>query len=326
MTSTQKGLTWKDGRELIIRIKNLEGVAKRTIENYNKVFNDFERCFGVRKHMTNVTQEDARRFMDWQLNEKVQFLKARGRKDKKIGVSIVSANTYLRTAKAAYQVLVNEKIMEENPFGNVNKIKDSKKKIDTLTSLELSEILRTYDKNWYVGFRDYVIVNVMLDTFGRITEICNLKKDDIDFEKGLVTFTETKNGSYRIVPIGKKVQRLITELNYETEEYDNPYVFISNHGTMLQPDAFRKNLREIIKKTSITKRVHPHLFRHTASSMFIAQGGSIRALQKILGHSEITTTMIYSHMNQEVLKNQHEQYSPLQSIEETKIIKTTRRK
>ncbi len=316
------GLTWSEGRELVIRIKTLEGRATRTIESYTKLFNDFERCFGVRKYMTNVTQDDARKFIEWQLNEKTQFLKVRFRKDKKIGVSVVSANSYLRNAKSAYEVLINEGVMEENPFRNINKIKEKKKIIETLSLTELKELLNTYDKTWYVGFRDYVIINVMLDTFGRINEICHLKKSDIDFEKGLVTFTVTKNGSYRIVPVTKKVLRLLKELNNETEEFNSPYIFISSHGTQLQPDAFRKTLRDTIAKTSITKRVHPHIFRHTSASLFLANGGSVRALQKILGHADISTTMIYSHMNNDVLKNQHEQYSPLQQIDEHRKIKT----
>ncbi|HJF33651.1 MAG TPA: tyrosine-type recombinase/integrase [Sporosarcina psychrophila] len=321
-SSTGKGLTWSEGRELIIRIKLLEGRATRTIEGYIKLFNDFERCFGVRKHMTNVTQDDARKFIEWQLNEKTQFLKARFRKDKKIGVSVVSANSYLRNAKAAYEVLIKEGIIEENPFRNINKIKEKKKIIEILSLSELKEILNAYDKTWYVGFRDYVIVNVMLDSFGRIMEICHLKKSDIDFEKGLITFTETKNGSYRIVPVTKKVLNLIKELNKETEEFNSPYVFMSSHGTQLVPDAFRKNLRDVIAKTSIVKRVHPHIFRHTSASLFLVNGGSIRALQKILGHADISTTMIYSHMNNDALKEQHEQFSPLQQIEEHRKIKT----
>ncbi|MEK4404128.1 hypothetical protein MKZ26_06725 [Sporosarcina sp. FSL K6-6792] len=78
-SSASKGLTFQEGRELVIRIKTLEGRAQLTLDSYNKLFNDFERCFGVRKHMTNINLEDARRFMKWQLHEKTQFLKSRFR-------------------------------------------------------------------------------------------------------------------------------------------------------------------------------------------------------------------------------------------------------
>lgn len=324
-TSGNLSLTFKEAREIVIKIKRMEGVSDSTIANYNKLFNDFERCFGGRKHINNVTVDDARRFIDWQLNEKVQFKNARFRGDKKTGVSVSSANTYLRLAKASFKMLVVEGILSENPFLKINAIKTKKMPTEILTELELRELLQSFDRSWYVGFRDYVIVNVMLDTFGRIKEICELQKDDIDYEKGTVTFTETKSGSYRIVPISRKVQKLIQELNYETEEFESPYIFISNHGTKMTPDSFRRNLRVKVKDTSITKRIHPHIFRHTAASMFIAEGGSIRALQKILGHSDITTTMIYAHMNDETLKDQHERFSPLQRIQDARKIKTRRR-
>ena len=320
-----KGLTFKKGRELVIRVKTLEGKAADTIRSYEKVFNDFERCFGVSKSMTNVSLDDARHFIDWQLNEKTQYLKVQSRTNKKTGVSIASANSYLFFAKSIYEVLVKEGTMEENPFRGVSKIKDRKKSIEVLSKNELKELMKTFDKTWYVGFRNYVVVNVLLDTFGRINEICNLKKSDVDYEKGLVTFTVTKNGSYRIVPISKKVINLIKELNYETEEYNSAYIFISNLGTVLKPDAFRKNLRDAVAKTTITKKVHPHIFRHTSASLFLEAGGSILALQKILGHSELNTTMIYSHMNQDAIKNQHEQFSPLQGIDDTVKVKTRRR-
>lgn len=91
---------------------------------------------------------------------------------------------------------------------------------------------------------------------------------------------------------------------------------------MLHPDTFRKHLREVVAKTNLAKRVHPHIFRHTASTLFLAEGGSIRALQKILGHSEITTTMIYSHMMDSTIKEQHERFSPLKAIEMSEQIKT----
>ena len=85
-----------------------------TLDGYSKVFNAFERCFGVSKHINNVTVDDSRDFIHWQLHEKTQFLKSRFRKDKKIGVSIPSANSNLRSAKGAFEVFVKEGIIESN--------------------------------------------------------------------------------------------------------------------------------------------------------------------------------------------------------------------
>lgn len=315
-------MTFKQGRELVIRIKKLEGRSKMTLDGYNKIFNDFERCFGVRKHINNVTVDDARNFIHWQLHEKTQFLKSRFRKDKKIGVSIPSANSYLRSAKAAFEVFVKDEIIESNPFRPLNKIKTQQRPVETLTPNEIKEILKVLDKTWYADFRDYVVIHVMLDSFGRVNEICNLKKTDVDYERGAITFQETKNSKFRIVPVSNKMLRLFEQLNDETKEFDSPYIFCSNRGDMLHPDTFRKHFREVVAKTNLAKRVHPHIFRHTASTLFLTEGGSIRALQKILGHSEITTTMIYSHMMDSTIKEQHERFSPLKAIEMSEQIKT----
>ena len=322
VTKQVEGLSFKRGREIVVGIKKVEGKAENTLENYYKLFNDFERFFSHRKLMNNVSTEDARNFINWQLEEKVQFLNARFRKNKKVGVSITSANSYLRCAKSAFETLIADGSLSNNPFAPMTKIKQQTKQIETLTIDEIKKVLKAFDKSWYADFRDFVLCHVMLDSFARIQEICSLQKSDIDYETGTVTFNDTKNKLYRIVPISKKVIRLIDDLNLETEEFNSPYIFISNHGTKLNPDAFRKHLKDVCERTDITKRIHPHIFRHTASTIFLANGGSVRTLQKILGHKQIDTTMIYSHMLDDTIKQQHQMYSPLQVIAESETLKT----
>ena len=323
---TNKGGTFKKAGEIVYRIKRLEGCSERTIAQYQKVFIDLEKCFGARKHVENITVDDARRWMEWQLHQKIQFSNFRGDRNRKKGVSISSANTYLTFAKSAFNVFLNEGIIQENPFANIKKIKDKQKKVDTLSPLEMKEILEAFDKDWYADFRDFVVVNTMIDTFGRINEICNIKHNDIDFEHGTITFSETKNSRYRTVPVSNKLLRLLQELMEETEEFDSEYLFLSNRGDRLHPDTFRKHFREVVAKTSIKKRVHPHLFRHTSATLFLAEGGSIRALQKILGHRDISTTMIYGHMLDDTIKKQHEMYSPLRLVDTTNKVKTKRKR
>ncbi|EPD54149.1 hypothetical protein HMPREF1210_00134 [Paenisporosarcina sp. HGH0030] len=319
------GLSFQRAREIVINIKAVEGKADNTIENYHKLFNDFDRFFMHRKLISNVTTEDARNFIKWQLEEKTQFLNARFRTNKKKGVTVTSANSYLRLAKAAFETLVRDGSLENNPFSPLTKIKQQTKQIEVLTIEQVKTIFKAFDKTWYADFRDYVVCNVMLDTFGRIDEICNLKKAHVDYLNGVVTFNETKNGRFRHVPISRKVVRMIEDLNLETEDFYSEYIFVSNHGTTLRPDAFRKHLKEVIGRTNIKTRVYPHLFRHTASTLFLANGGSVRALQKILGHAQIETTMIYSHMLDETIKTQHELFNPLKMINEKTTIKTKRK-
>ena len=208
---------------------------------------------------------------------------AQSRTIKKTGVSIASANSYLFFERSIYEVLAKEGTMEENTCRVVSEIKDRKKSIEVLSKIGLKELMKTFDKIGYVGFRKYVLVNVLLDTFGRINEKCNLKKNDVDDEKGLVTFTETKNGSYRIVHISKKVINLLKELNYETEEYNSLNIFISNLGTVLKPGAFRKNLRDAVAKTTITKKYISYLYSSR-------QEVEYWRFSRFLRHSELNNT------------------------------------
>ncbi len=320
--SQQNGITIEKAREIVMRIKQLEGLSVHSISNYNKLFNDFERFFNKRKHISNLTRDDARAFIEWQLNDKVQFKEARFRKDKKKGVSIGSANTYLQYGKAAFNVLLNEGLVNENIFESMKNIKQQQKQVDTLTPQEIKKMLNSLDKSWYADFRAFVLIHTLIDTFGRISEVLALKKQDIDFEKECVTFNETKNNKFRIVPITKKTMYLLDELIEETKDFESEYIFLTNAGKPLTPDTFRKQLREITEKAGIERRVHPHIFRHTSSMLFLKNNGSMRVLQKILGHRDIQTTMIYSHILDETVKAQHEQFSPIKMIEQSEGYKT----
>ncbi|WP_242233163.1 tyrosine-type recombinase/integrase [Domibacillus sp. PGB-M46] len=94
----------------------------------------------------------------------------------------------------------------------------------------------------------------------------------------------------------------------ETEEFDFKYIFLTNTGKPLVSGTVRKQLRDIAEKAGVKRRIYPHLFRHTASKMFLERGGLMGVLQKILGHRDIQTTMIYSHVFDTVIKSQHEQF------------------
>ncbi|UTI42129.1 tyrosine-type recombinase/integrase [Niallia sp. RD1] len=317
-----------DARNIVMKIKELEGVSASSLANYEKVFNDFDRYFGDKTDVQTLTFDHARDFMYWQLNDKVQFAnhKYLNANSKKKGVSKGTANTYLNHAKSIFNILVEEKIVEENIFSNLNRIKDKQKQVDTLTIQEVQQILKSLNKELYSEFREFVIIHCLLDSFGRINEVLSLKKQDVDFIAQTVTFTNTKNGKIRMVPITKKTVKLIEEMIKENEDFNSEYIFLTNHGKPLRPDTFRKHFRVITERLNIGKRIHPHLFRHTASMLFLAQpGASMRALQSILGHSELSTTSIYAHMLDDTVKEQHAMFSPLHLIEEKRKT-TTRRK
>lgn len=323
-----KIFTLDDARNIVIKIKKLEGLAPNTIEQYEKLFNDLDRYFGDKTDIASLTSDDIRNFTYWQLNEKEQFKYHKYRKNKKKGVSISTVNTYLAYGKAAFEVLVEEEIVEENIFSSQNNIKQPERKIETLTPKEIEKFLRSLDKSWYTHFRMYVLVHVLLDSFGRIEEVLSLRKSDVDVERHCVTFNNTKSGAMRIVPITKKSVSLIEELFEENEDFtDIDYLFLTHHGKPLKPDTARKHLRELSELVGLNKLTGFHIFRHTASEMFLRQNGSIKVLQKILGHADLSTTSVwYSHILDDTVIQQHNQFSPLNLIEEKEKRKTRRKK
>lgn len=320
-----KYFTIDDAREIVLKVKQLEGLSKHTIENYEKLFNDFDRFFGEKADVSSLTRDNARDFIYWELNEKVQWLNNKSHKDKKKGISKSSLNTYLNLAKAGFKVLVDEDIVEDNIFDTTKPIKEKQKQVETLSIENINKLFRSLDKSLYSEFRMYVLINTCLDTFGRIGEILSLRKSDIDIESQAITFNNTKNGKIRIIPISKKVCKLLQELIEENEEFDTEYVFLSNLGNQLSPNTARKHLRVISQRIGLDNLTGFHIFRHTSSEMFLRQNGSMRVLQKILGHADITTTSIYAHVLDDTIKQQHEQYSPLNLIDEKERRKTHRR-
>ncbi|MBT2723069.1 tyrosine-type recombinase/integrase [Bacillus sp. ISL-46] len=321
-----KIFTIDDARNIVMKIKQLEGLSPNSIANYEKLFNDFDRFFGEKKDVASLTRDDAREFIYWQLNEKIQFKNHKYRKNKKKGISVSSVNTYIGYGKAAFTALVNEEIVEVNIFEDTNQIKEKEKKIETLTIDEINKLLRSLNKGWYSEFRMFVLINCLLDTFGRITEVLSIRKDDIDFEKHAITFQNTKSGKVRIVPVTKKTINFLEELIEETEDFESEYVFLTHHGKPLTQDTARKHLRDLVKRIGLgNKIIGFHIFRHTASEMFLRQNGSMRVLQKILGHSDISTTSIYAHVLDSTIQQQHHQFSPLNLIDEKEKRKTTRK-
>ncbi|MFS0688291.1 tyrosine-type recombinase/integrase [Sporosarcina sp. 179-K 8C2 HS] len=186
-----------------------------------------------------------------------------------------------------------------------------------MTAEELKSLLEAPDKRTYTGFRDFVVMTLLIDTMARINEILSLKILNVDFSNEMVTIPASiaKNRKSRIIPIQKHTAKLLRELIKEIDDFDSEYIFLANYGEPLTPNNFRNQLRRhYIKTAGIKKRVHPHLFRHTAATMFLEAGGDIRHLQLLLGHSDLRMVMRYTHLSNQALKEQHARYSALNQV------------
>ncbi|MCR4352133.1 tyrosine-type recombinase/integrase [Bacillus pumilus] len=190
--------------------------------------------------------------------------------------------------------------------------------VNILSPDELRRLLSAPDQRTFVGFRDYVIMTFLVDSMARIGEILSLTKENVDYASSTVYFSawDVKTRQGRFVPLERKTMNLIKELLIENEDFESPFVFLSNYGEQLETNHFRKQLNRYAEQVGITKKVHPHLFRHTGATMYLENGGDIRHLQAMLGHRDMRMVKRYTHLSKSSLKEQHSKHSPLVQITE----------
>lgn len=307
--------------ERFYHAKVAEGRKERTLESYRENYGFFVTYMDLRgygRDVRLVTPDFIREYIVWNLNEKVRFdgHKFKSEAEQTVGLSASSVNTRLKTMRTMFKYLAEEELIETNPFDSVKKVEEDDNEIHIISVDQLKKLLAAPNQRRYSGFRDYVVMNVLLDGFLRINEALSLRRSDIDFDLGMITIRaeQSKNRKSRAVPLKKQTLKLIQDLLRENDDFDSDYVFLANYGEPLRDGQFRHRLKEYAELAEISIRVHPHLFRHTAATMFLEAGGDLRHLQLILGHSDLRMVMRYTHLSKASIKNQHEQYSPLNEV------------
>ncbi|MDK4070019.1 tyrosine-type recombinase/integrase [Staphylococcus pseudintermedius] len=299
---------------IVLQEKEMQNLSHITIMNYQKVFNSLKTFFYDCDNPMNITTPEAKEYIKYLKYEHVHYRDKLREKNEQRGLKPSTINTYIKVCKTIYQTLVDLEYIESNPFAKIKCLKRQNERIKTIPPQDINKLLNSLENAYYTDFRMFVTVHVLLDTFGRIDEVLHIKKSDIDFEKRTIYFGKTKNNEGRYVVFSNKTKKLIQELIDETREYNNDYLFLSVEGTRFTNDAFRNQLKKYCKEFEIPTNITPHMFRHTASMLFLENGGNIRVLQKILGHKKLATTEVYAHVSEDLLVIQQENYSPLEQV------------
>ena len=305
-----------------LEIKKAEGRAKSTIrqyvENYH-YFTEYLDVYGIPHLFSEMDKDVFRGYIVYMQEEIIKFENHRFVKDKykKVGLSPSTINTRLKTLRTLFNTLVTEKIIPHNPMEGVQNVEEPQEEIVILTDEELKRILAVPNQRNYSEFRDYVLMIYLIDSMSRISEALGLKIHNFDYETRTVIIPATiaKNRKSRIIPIQEQTARLLRELIIENQtDFDSEYIFLTNYGGKMNPSYFRQRLVKYAKRAGIKKRVYPHVLRHTAATMFLENGGDIRHLQKLLGHSDMRMVQRYTHLSKSSLMNQHAKYSALNNV------------
>ena len=185
---------------------------------------------------------------------------------------------------------------------------------ETLHASELVKLLESIDPSLPLGRRDLAILELFYSSGLRLSELCKARLEMMDFEEGFLRITG-KGGKTRIVRVGNKAREAIS--NYLANERPSlvtkktsSHIFLSVRGGALSPDRVRQIVKERAKFAGIDQNVYPHLLRHSFATHLLEGGADLRVIQELLGHADISTTQIYTHVDRQRLKAVHKQFHP----------------
>ena len=232
-----------------------------------------------------------------------------------LGLAPRSISRNFSAIKGFHKFLLGEGATKNVPTENIDAPKLSKTLPDVLNQDEVEAILNQPDTAGSLGIRDKAILETMYATGMRVSELTQLKLSNVySAEKVVRVFG--KGSKERLVPIGRSALEWIKKYLRETRSKlsargrGQDTLFLNAHGRPMSRMAIWNIVRTNTQKAGITKDVHPHTFRHSFATHLLEGGADLRAVQEMLGHSDITTTEIYTHIDREYLKEVHRTFHP----------------
>ena len=233
----------------------------------------------------------------------------------KVGLTSSSAARYFSSLKGFLNYLFANNYIKNNPIEKVSPPKLAKNLPGVLTFEEVDKILSLPNTNETLGIRDKTILEVFYACGLRISELIYLKLSDIFLDEEMIRVFG-KGSKERIVPIGSSainwIKTYLTKsrpLLQKRMKSEN-YLFLNSRGTKLSRMGVWKIVDRYIKESGIEKSAHPHTFRHSFATHLIEGGADLRSVQEMLGHADISTTQIYTHIDREFIKQVHKQFHP----------------
>lgn len=214
------------------------------------------------------------------------------------GASGGSLRRYLSAARSFYRFLLRQTQVSANPFVSIPAPKVARR-LPKVLSVEQAENMVSIPDNDQLAARDRAILELMYSSGLRLAELVALDVNDLDRHDGLVSVIG-KGAKTRVVPVGSKALtaiRIWLDLRRDWLRDSEAALFVSRQGRRLGPRAIQKRLKYRAKRQLPGTPVHPHMLRHSFASHLLESSGDLRAVQELLGHSDISTTQIYTHVD-----------------------------
>lgn len=278
-----------------------------TVQGYFKDINDFKQFLENENYgnLLKISSENISRYY-------ISHLVNSGYSKKSIARKISSL-------RAFYRYLTVENILEKSYFENVETPKIDKQLPKFLYQNEIEMIFNSIDKTTSIGKRDYALLELLYGSGLRVSEICSITQKNLDFPNEMIK-VYGKGSKERYVPMNKRTIDALKEYLYlgrpsliSKNELEAPNeLFVNHHGGPLTPRGVRVILDKIIDATKELGHIYPHMIRHTFATHLLDGGADLRSVQTMLGHENLSTTQIYTHVSKEQIKESYMHNHPRQ--------------
>jgi len=276
------------------------GLSTNTLSAYRQDLEKYFRYLEKRNlSLEKIEKEDIRSFM---------------MAEKESGLSARSIGRNLATLRTFHRFLVHEGCLKEDPTILLESPKLWRKLPEVLSIAEVDQLLAVPSGRNWMALRDRALLEGLYATGLRVSEIASLKLEDLHLDVGFLRCFG-KGGKERIVPLGKQAIYSIRKYLERARPKlfrgkDKDFLFLSRLGKRLSRQSIWKIIQKCAREARIKKRITPHTLRHSFASHMLERGADLRVVQEMLGHSDISTTQLYTHVDRGRLKAIHEKYHP----------------
>ena len=278
-----------------------KGLAKKTLEAYSHDLNRFLDYLQEKRieDVLGATKLDVRAFL--------LTLRVRKLSNKTIVRNLVAIRTFFR-------FLTQEGKLESNPVEDLESPQLAKTLPEILSLREVEELLEAPKPQTPLGIRDQSMLEMLYATGMRVSELVSLQMNQLNLEGGYVLLFG-KGSKERAVPLGAEAIKRVSDYLKGARQIllkgkESPFLFLNRSGRKMSRQIFWKKIKTYGRRAGIRKKITPHLLRHSFASHLLARGADLRSVQMLLGHADISTTQIYTHVTGERLKQVHKRHHP----------------
>lgn len=229
-----------------------------------------------------------------------------------------SISKNLSSLRSFYKFLTEEKVILNNPFKNISNPKKDKKLPDFLNYEEINKLFDSADTTTPLGLRNRCILELLYDTGIRVSELVNLKINDIEFDKKIINILG-KGKKERIVYYGDYLQEVLGKYINDSRKYLlnnklSEYLILNNNGSKITTKGVEYIIDKMVNEAAIKHKISPHVLRHTFATHMLNGGADIKSIQQLLGHESLSTTGIYTHITNDVLRQEYLKNHPRSNL------------